>query len=445
MSAAIFRYLCLISCMLCAQPYGLNAATSGSRIFVQSDLYWPEIREFLGDDSKAEHAFAQATAAAEAGQTSLALQLAGKTLTFDPNHAAARHVLGYQLREDRWVTAYQKKQLDRSMAWHPQFGWVRKSNLPRYEAGERPHGRKWVSADEDARRHARIEDGWRVRTDHFQVTTNHSLQAAAELAVDLEQLFQAWRQLFAGYYLGDAEVRARFAGNRRARQRSRPFNVIYHKQKSAYVAHLKYKQPRIDETIGIYFDDLREAHFYAADVAGDDEDHTLRRGTMYHEAVHQVFQESGRVKRDVGSQANFWLVEGIACYFESLGLSQASDGSLFKIGMPGDGRMPAARYRLLNDNFYVPLAELSTLGRDGLQRRSDIAPLYSQSAGLATFLMHAEEHRYREPLVSAIRDLYDGKLSRPGDLEEMLGTPLGELDASYRRFIQSQVSAEQAR
>lgn len=447
MPAAMFRVICLLACVVLSLPLCLQAETSGSRIFVQSDLYWPEPAVSKADGAKAHQAYEKATAAADAGQTSLALQLAAKTLTFNPDHSAARHVLGYQNLDGRWVTPFQNKQLARGMQWDARFGWIRTAEMSRYEADERPLGRKWISAEEDAKRHARIENGWRVRTDHFQVTTNHSRQAAAELAVDLEKLFQAWRQLFAGYYLGDAEVRARFAGKRSARQRSRPFNVIYHKRKSDYVVHLRHKQPRISETIGIYFDDTREAHFYSHDPAEEHpadpagQDSAIRRGTLYHEAVHQLFQESGRVKKNVGSKANFWLVEGIACYFESLTQSDSPDGSLFQIGMPGDGRLPAAKHRLLADNFYVPLMELSSLGREDLQRRSDIAPLYSQSAGLATFLMHAGQAQHRETLVAALRDLYDGRLRTASELESKFGSDFSDLDAGYRKFIRSSTGA----
>ncbi len=222
------------------------------------------------------------------GRSSRALQLATAALRHDPDNAVARRVLGYEQHAGQWLTPFQQKQTDRGFLWDPRFGWVKQEDLPRYEAGERRDSRRWVSAAKDAERHAKIENGWQVRTDHFLVTTNHSLSAGAQLAAELEGLFQVWRQLFAGYYLGDREVQARFEGTRTARTRSKPFNVIYHKDKPQYVAALRHKQPRIDQTLGIYFDDLREAHFYA----GDDVD----TATLCHEAVHQLFQESRRAR-----------------------------------------------------------------------------------------------------------------------------------------------------
>jgi hypothetical protein len=400
-------------------------ASAAQSVYVVPDLYAPAAGESK-DPAAADKLVQQATDSAAEGQTSRALQLATEALRHDPDNAVARRVLGYEQHAGLWLTPFQQKQIGRGFVWDARFGWIKREDLPRYEAGERRDGRRWVSTAEDARRHATIDTGWQVRTDHFLVTTNHSLAAGAQLAADLEGLFQVWRQSFAGYYLGDAEVKARFEGTRTARSRSKPFNVIYHKDKPQYVAALRHKQPRIDETLGIYFDDLREAHFYAGE--GFDS------ATLYHEAVHQLFQESRRAPREVGADHGFWLVEGVACYFESLAPAEAFGE--FKIGGADAGRVPAARHRLLVDGYYVPLAELAALGKGDLQRRDDLAPLYSQMAGLATYLIEGEAGAMREPLVAHLRALYEGR-ARPNDLFERLGKTPDELDAGYRRFLQS--------
>ena len=45
---------------------------------------------------------------------------------------------------------------------------------------------------------------------------------------------------------------------------------------------------------------------------------TTDERTMYHKATHQLFQESRPVSPEVGHRANFWIIEGIAMYMESL-------------------------------------------------------------------------------------------------------------------------------
>ena len=54
-----------------------------------------------------------------------------------------------------------------------------------------------------------------------------------------------------------------FAGDRNARTQSRPFRVFYYRDQDEYVDALRRRQPRIAETLGIYFDTTREAHFFA--------------------------------------------------------------------------------------------------------------------------------------------------------------------------------------
>ena len=302
------------------------------------------------------------------------------------------------------------------------------SDEPRYDAGQRLVDGRWISAETDAQRRNDIKNGWQLRTDHFLITTNHSLHAAAELAVRLERLHQVWRQLFAGFYLREHEVRALFAGERGAPRPVRPFRVYYHRTKDEYVAALRRRQPRVAETLGIYFDTHRQAHFFA----GPGEN----AGTLYHEAVHQLFQEMRPAVRHIGEARDFWVVEGVATYFETLTEHLDPNGGLyFTVGEATTGRLPAARERLA-DGFYVPLAELTRLGKNEVQRHPDIAKLYSQATGLTAFLMHSQNGRYREPLVRYLNAVYAGRDDGEA-LTDMTGQSYSELDAEYRQFMES--------
>ena len=117
------------------------------------------------------------------------------------------------------------------------------SDVPRYEAGERLVDGRTISAEADAHVHRDINNGWQLRTDHFLITTNHTLEAAADLAARLERLHQVWRQLFAAFYLREHEVRG---GRRRppASATSETFRVYYHRTKDEYVALQRRRQPR---------------------------------------------------------------------------------------------------------------------------------------------------------------------------------------------------------
>jgi hypothetical protein len=248
------------------------------------------------------------------------------------------------------------------------------------------------------------------------------------LAARLERLHQVWRQLFAGFYLSENEVRRLFAGERQPRKQVRPFRVYYHKDREQYAAELRRRQPRIAETLGIYFDANREAHFFAGP------DQNLR--TLYHEAVHQLFQESKPAARQIAGAANFWVVEGVATYFETL--TEHADGvagPYYTVGQSTAGRLPAARERML-EGYYVPLGELTQLGKDDLQRHPHIAKLYSQAAGMTAFLIDGQQGRYRESLVRYLQAVYAGR-DNDQSLAEATKNSYQELDAQYRRFLES--------
>src|SRR4051812_14147346 len=238
---------------------------TGTLVFIASDEYSPAPlanESTLAARSKYSDALLDlAKQAAEAGQSSLAFQLATETLRANPNHADARRVLGYAQRAGKWLTAYGVKMQDAGKAWDPQKGWIA-SNAA---------GTPVPDARIDTARHTDIKNGWQIRTDHFFVTTNHSLAAGVELAERLERLYQIWRQLFAGFFYSDQEVKGLFAGDRIARVSVRQFKVFYHRNRADYVSNLSRRQPLIGETLGIYFDANSEAHFFAEEKLADKE------------------------------------------------------------------------------------------------------------------------------------------------------------------------------
>lgn len=372
------------------------------------------------DPELAAELVVQGRNAAEAGEASLAIQLASEALAVDPDIARARQVLGYEWVDGVWMTPYQAEQHRRGYTWDARYGWIKPEQLPRLVGGERPLGRRWVTQEVDQRRHTEIEDGWQVRTDHFLVTTNHSPEASARLAAELEGLFQVWRQLFAAFYLDADEIVQRFAGERAARRQRRPMKVFYHRDREGYIEHLRHRQPRIDETLGIYFDTIRESHFFHSD---DPDAATLARATLYHEAVHQLFQETTTKGRSPGENANFWVIEGVACYFESL--TPLADGR-YAIG--SGGRLASAA----EVGLVLPTGELAGLAQSDFQRQPRLAETYAQAAGLSTMLMHEGDRR--EAFVAYLREVYGGRPD--GDeLFRRLETPLSQLDAEYLRFL----------
>ncbi len=378
---------------------------------------------------QAEQLYQLAKQAAAQGKLSQAMIWLGEALREDPHHRAARLAMGYVEHQERWQTPYAARMIDQGKVWHPEFGWITKDDLARYVGGERPVGARWLAVDNAQQQRARIDRGWRVQTEHYDVRTNDRLVAGVQLATQLEHLQQVWTQVFAGYAMRPAEVRHRFATPGRSVRPTKRHRVVYYRTREEYNQALRSRQSNIEITLGIYFDREQTAYFFA----GNDQ----HSGTLYHEATHQLFQETRRAARHVGQRDNFWIVEGIAAYFESL---SASDG-YYTLGGMDAGRVPKARERVLDGGFYLPLARLVEMGKGDLQRHPAIAKIYTQAAGTATFLMHYDGGRYREALVKYLQAVYSGK-AEPATLARLTGANYAELDQQYRQYLRSGSSPE---
>lgn len=384
--------------------------------------------------SQGQRLFELAREAMRAKRAALAYELLLSAAREDPDHEELRKLLGYARYDGRWHTRYEAGRLRAGQVWHPRFGWLPSAHVERYEQGERNYSGRWMTADEESRLRGDIRRAWRIETEHYVIRTNHSLEAGVALGHRLERLYAAWQQVFIRYYATPQQIDRWFEGRGLPRIDDARHLVVYLRDRDEYRRHLAGKIPADLETTGIYLGDQRTAFFFAADPPQGGE--TAHRSdakvqtTLYHEAAHQLFSESRPVVPNIGRQANFWIVEGIACYFESL---TEHNGHL-TLGGADAQRLQAARYRAVEDNFYVPLAEFCQYGMGRLQQDPRIAKLYSQAAGLTHFLIHYDEGRYRDALVAYLLAIYTGR-NDPAMLAVATGTSFDELDRQYREFL----------
>lgn len=319
------------------------------------------------------------------GRPARAYQLLHETLHENPNHERARAILGYRQVNGRWrkPTATISSKLTRTA--NPELGFAA--------------GKHWV-----------------IESEHFAVTTNDSAEAGTALVQQLEQLHAVWRQLFFDYWSSTAALQRQFSGDVSARRSLERHRVVLFANREHYLAALKPKEPRIEVSIGIYWEPQHTAYFYSGS----------NRDVWFHEVTHQLFAETSRVAPAVGTKANAWLVEGIALYMESLQPQE----DYFTAGGIDASRLQFARYQALTAKFYVPLAELAGMSRQSLQQREDLPRLYSQAAGLANFLMHGRRETYRDALVQSLKATYEGR-DQAGTLAELAGAPFEQLDREY--------------
>jgi hypothetical protein len=162
-------------------------------------------------------------------------------------------------------------------------------------------------------------------------------------------------------------------------------------------------------------------------VGGED----VNEATWRHEATHQLFSERPRSSAVVGAEHNFWLVEGIALYMESL----QRCGPWLTVGGIEADRLQYARYRALREEFCLPLEQLAALDQAALQAHPEIQRLYSQAAGTTHFLMHGQNGRHATALRGLLQQLYLRNDSA-NSLPKLTGSSWEELDAAYREFLQ---------
>jgi hypothetical protein len=327
--------------------------------------------------------------------------------------------------------------------WTDEFGWLPEDHIERYRQGKRfTESHRWISAEKDAALHSDFSNAWEIKTEHYLVRTNHSLEKGAELARKLEDFHGLFFQMMGGFFNNASEVQALFAGNaaKAGGSRLKPNIVHFYRTRDEYMGTLKSltKQP-IEITRGIYFPDSRVAHFFYDPDSDDD-------STLYHEATHQLLSGSRPMTGELGMKSDFWIIEGIACYMESF----QRDGDRFAVGDPGHGRLLAARKHFIADHYYVPLREFTRMGMIAFQsiKQPEIAMNYSQGAALAHFFLHYDDGRYREALIEHLSQIYSPTKAireKPDSLEILTGVAEEELDQQYADYIRRLAPAHRSR
>ncbi len=342
---------------------------------------WYELRR-----SQAERLLSLAgqVVAADPGQ---AYRLLHEALYEDPSSARVRRILGLPTRSGRPSSA----KAVRPKQPHPWFGWS-----PRQY--------------------------WIVRSPHFEIVSHLRGSAPRQLAQRLERLLAVWRQVFFEYWSDGEWLRDRFAGGTATPIESQRFHVVLFRDREDYLRNLSGVEPQIAQSLGYYVPKRKTSFFYSG--------RERPWATWHHEVTHQLFQETEGGIADPGERAQIWVVEGVALYMESLRLF---DGYA-TVGGYDAGRLQFARYRRLQSGYYIPLEELSGLGRAELQQRDDVRRVYSQCAGLVHYLMDGQGGRLRPGFLRFVHGVYQGRESTDR-LLGAIGVTHERFDRGYTSFL----------
>ncbi len=339
---------------------------------------------------QADTLFRLAQRAVEAGEGAVAYQLLHDVLYFSPQHRDARQWLGLPLAGRSRLKAPDTS-LRPSRRPHARFGWPANTHF-------------------------------QLATPHFLITTNDQAETARRLANELERLRAVWEQMFFDCWGTAEQLRSAAARTRRLRAPTTRRRVVLFRNRAEYLKYIRQLEPRAELTRGYYHAPTKTAFF----VGGPDPVVT----TWRHEATHQLFAELPGSVHSIGERHNFWIIEGIALYFESLHGCQRWTC----VGGIEAERLQFARFRALREGTYLPLQELTRLNKNQFQTDPQIRSLYSQSAGLTHYFMHDRQRDLRPALRQYLAAVYRDQDSL-NSLKELAGSSLAELDQGYQDFL----------
>lgn len=401
--------------------------------------------------------------ALKAGFPSLAFAMIGDVLQVNPDHEWARRIQGRELFRDpqrdqepgyagEWVSAFEKQMRsgNKPHVNHPDFGWIPVSSVAKYEAGQRPWKSSWISASKENLLRQDFQNAWEVRSEHFLVKTNVSLEAGIVMSRNLETYYNWLHENFAAFFETPRSLQEQFENRtRRTRTQKQPMEVQYFATREEYERRLRGKLPPNQVTEGVYWNDDQISYFFV---------NPERRGfsTLYHEATHQILDMATRTDRvnaarakarrlnqrsidgtAPGRDSNFWLVEGLATYLESF---EIVDGRV-SVGRPDFIRFENARQRLIDPerHFFLPTKSFCAMGQQQFMSDPNLSPLYSQAAGFTHFLMHYEDGLYRDDLISLLSAVYrpDPKATEEPSLARIARVPFTEFDHQYRSHMEN--------
>lgn len=212
----------------------------------------------------------------------------------------------------------------------------------------------------------------RFETQHFILLTDVNPERATEILREMERFHAVWTQLFFPLWR-DRDQWDQTIKLPRPRI-STKHRVVLFRDAARFDDLLRAEGPGFAQSTGFY-SDLKRITFMVDDTqaaAGEN------AATRYHELTHQLLTEAtdARARVRPGERRDFWLVEGIACYMESLNL-RASDAT---VGGWQASRLQYARHRVLGTGDDLPLGNLIGDGRLAAQQRTDLARWYSFSS-----------------------------------------------------------------
>jgi hypothetical protein len=251
---------------------------------------------------------------------------------------------------------------------------------------------------------------FQILTDRYEIIASQP-EDGIRIAERMESLSHVW-DLLAADFVKEPEKEP-------LQHRHR---VVLYRNKQEYTGNLLRLDPAIAQTNGYYFAPKKTAYFYTPEAK-----------ILFHEGTHQIFVERFYRGKKQAFRNNFWVVEGIALFMETLQVEE----TCYKIGNILDNRLYAAKVYQFERNYHQPIQKLTAMSADEIQdSKKDLIRIYSHSAALVHWLMFVEEGRYRDVLFELLRRTYLDT-AKPETLSELTNLSYEELDKKYEEFLKT--------
>lgn len=246
---------------------------------------------------------------------------------------------------------------------------------------------------------------------HFTIATQGSTKQAVEVARLCEQTYAVWKQVFFSAWSSAALLQQSLASNQPPTEPGDlRFQIVVFRNREGYVKQLQQLEPNVAVSTGYYSPKLKTVFCYW--------DEATSIPTLRHELTHQFFSQAVRDEVPLPEKlaSDFWIVEGLALYMESIQIEHAEGFDIATIGGWDASRLQPARYRRLHDETWIPWDEFRRANNERFRTGSDIKQWYSQAAGLTHFWMDGNSES-REAFLNYVRYVYRGE-PNPDSLRE---------------------------
>jgi hypothetical protein len=236
-----------------------------------------------------------------------------------------------------------------------------------------------------------------VQSPHFRILSTAPRREATQLCNDLERFLEVWSQVFVPLWLDEKTICAAILQGTKLPSPTRPLEIVLFAKRAHYVDSLTRNGVQgASLSTGFYSPESKQTFLFL----GADAD----SATRYHEVTHQLLQELAvQAVLSPGLDSGFWIVEGIACYMESLRFLP----SYATLGGWESNQLQFARGRYLNLEPPPSLDTLMPMGRDEVQKLDNLGSWYTLVAAYTHLLM--DDPAYQPQLIAYLQSVYRGK------------------------------------